>query len=92
MNARGKLQVAGGIVLVFLGIFFLIGFGLDIQDLITDTIFIVFGIILIRGAQQRSKKQPIGAPSSTSSSPLTADKYKTRKKQQSTKKNTTSSP
>lgn len=57
MDSKSKLEVAGGIVLIFLGILFIIGFGLDLQDLITDAIFIVFGLVLIRGAYNRSAKE-----------------------------------
>jgi SNF family Na+-dependent transporter len=57
MDSRSKLEVAGGIVLIFLGILFVIGFGFDPLDLITDTIFIVFGVVLVRGAYTRSAKE-----------------------------------
>jgi hypothetical protein len=56
-NARSKLEIAGGGVLVALGIIFLIGFGFSLQELVTDSIFIIFGILLIRGAYNKKQVQ-----------------------------------
>ena len=57
MDSRSKLEVAGGIVLIFLGILFVIGFGFGPLNLITDAIFVVFGVVLIRGAYNKSAKE-----------------------------------
>ena len=59
MNFKLKLEVASGIILIFLGILFVVGFGFDPRDLITDSIFIVFGVLLIRSAYNNSGKESV---------------------------------
>ena len=46
------IGLVGGAILIFLGVLFLIGFGLDPQDLLTDAIFIGFGALLVRNARK----------------------------------------
>jgi drug/metabolite transporter (DMT)-like permease len=54
---RSKLEFAGGVVLIFLGIVFVFGFGIHIQDLITDAVFVLFGALLILNAYNKSTKE-----------------------------------
>jgi drug/metabolite transporter (DMT)-like permease len=56
LDGKSKLEAVAGVVLIFLGILFVIGFGLDLQDLITDAIFIAFGALLIRNAYNKRGK------------------------------------
>ncbi len=48
MNIRGIAEIICGFLLVFLGILFFFGFGIDIWDLLTDAIFVAFGVMLLR--------------------------------------------
>lgn len=63
MNSRYSLEIAGGVVLIVLGILFIIAFGFDLLDLTTDTIFIVFGVLLVRGAHRKNKASSDRLPS-----------------------------
>jgi hypothetical protein len=63
VNLRSIGEIAAGFLLVFLGILFLVGFGFDALDLITDAIFVGFGIMFLRrgyihwnGSSSSSKK------------------------------------
>ncbi len=69
MNIKLKLEVASGIILIFLGILFVVGFGFDPRDLITDAIFIVFGVLLIRSAYNNSGKESVSVSRREESKP-----------------------
>lgn len=56
MNTKLSLEVAGGALLIFLGILFLLGLSPSLENLATDSIFIIFGVIMIRSAYIKLKK------------------------------------
>jgi ABC-type protease/lipase transport system fused ATPase/permease subunit len=55
MDTRLSFEIVGGAVLIFLGIVFVITLGLGILDLTTDAIFVIFGVLMIRGAYRKDK-------------------------------------
>jgi predicted membrane protein len=55
MDTRLSFEIAGGAVLIFFGIVFFITLGLGILDLTTDAIFVIFGVLMIRGAYNKNK-------------------------------------
>jgi hypothetical protein len=77
LDSRSSLELAGGIVLVFLGAIFVYGFGIGVQNLVTDAIFILFGALLIRNAYNKSAK---GYSPNSKGQQRGTPKQKTRKK------------
>jgi hypothetical protein len=55
LNGKSSLEIAGGAVLIILGILFVLTLGISFLNLTTDAIFIIFGILLIRGAYRKGR-------------------------------------
>lgn len=55
MNGKSSLEIAGGVLLIILGILFVITLGISFLNLTTDAIFVIFGVLLIRGAYRRGR-------------------------------------
>ena len=53
LNSRSALSLAASIVLIVLGVLFFVYLPHDTSDLVTDAIFVAFGIMLLRGAFPR---------------------------------------
>jgi len=84
MNAKSSLEMAGGVVLIILGILFILTLGVSFLNLTTDAIFVIFGVLLIRGAYRKGRLDSTKLSSQKERIPPAANRRAARKKAKST--------
>ncbi len=84
MNGKSSLEIAGGIVLIILGILFVLTFVPNFLNLTTDAIFVIFGVVLIRSAYRKDRLDSTHLPSQKERNRTAATRRAAKKKDKST--------